>query len=338
MTAALHSTVPPSHPVAGDLLASWGLRLSRIREDLAIPGSPERCRFRRVVEDPDGGLWLLEQLAPDQADRREGLGLLLESLAGRGLSGLAPYRRTRRGDFILRDWGRCWQLSPFIRGVPLRQPDYLLDAAFGEGLGEWLATFRRASEGLVPPAGLSELDLPDYVTELSDRLNRPHRAGGGECPASDVPGLDHSAVGAKARQLLPGLAPLFEAWFRLPRALCHGDVHPLNVVWGDSAPLAVIDWEFAGMRPVLYDIANCLGCLGIEGGGFRTPFTSALTALLRAQELLPQDQVRWLTPMILATRFGWLAEWLRRGDAEMIALELDFMELLARGELTLPLP
>jgi len=38
---------------------------------------------------------------------------------------------------------------------------------------------------------------------------------------------------------------------------------------------------------------------------------------------------------VVALRFAWLSEWLRRDDVEMIALELDYMDLLIehRGRL-----
>ena len=36
--------------------------------------------------------------------------------------------------------------------------------------------------------------------------------------------------------------------------------------------------------------------------------------------------------LVLALRFAWLSEWLRKNDEEMIALELDYMELLIENE------
>ena len=312
-----------------DLLSNWGLTFSRLRPDLAIPGSPERCLFRNVVEDSSASLWLLEQLGPGQTMRREALGQLLDALAERGLCGLAPYRgvhassgpeasiRADTGPFVMKDWGRSWQLSPFILGEPLVQPDYLGDSAKGGSLGAWIAALREASIGLPVPDGLFPLDLPAYVTDLLARIGRAR-----------------PDVHTRASRLVPALTEFFEAYAQLPRALCHGDMHPLNVIWGASGGppfLAVIDWEFAGVRPALYDLANCLGCTGIEGdGGFDSPFALGLLSRAQAEGLLPDDQCRWLSPMIRATRFGWLSEWLRRKDEEMIGLELTYMEHLSR--------
>jgi len=44
-----------------------------------VPGSPERCLHRLVVEDSHGAPWLLERLGPRQAARREAIGLLPRS-------------------------------------------------------------------------------------------------------------------------------------------------------------------------------------------------------------------------------------------------------------------
>ncbi|MFZ5427033.1 MAG: phosphotransferase [Thermodesulfobacteriota bacterium] len=336
-------------PLLPDLLSNWSVAFARKRPDLAVPGSPERCLFRHVVEDASGGLWLLEQLAPGQAARREAIGQLLDGLASRGLHGLAPYRRTASGSFVCRDWGHFWQLSHFIQGVPLVQPDFLDYAAKGAALGGWLAALRRTSAGLPVPPGLFALDLPAYAAGLVERIGLAGESGpsGTSRAPGARPGKPEDTgnvrrdgtglrcVHARASALLPALAPLFEAWPHLPRALCHGDVHPMNVIWGgDSEPalLAVIDWEFAGVRPALYDMANCLGCLLIEGGSPDTPFARSFLSTIRAAGLLPGDQESLLPSMILATRFGWLSEWLRRRDDEMIDLELDFMErLAARG-------
>lgn len=317
-----------------DLLLNWGLAFARPRPDIPIPGSPERCVARRVVEDRDGRLWLLEQLGPGQRPRREALGVLLAGLGAQGLERLAPYRRAASGGFTATGWGRAWQLSPFVQGVPLHQPGYLADAAKGRALGTWLCDLRRASAGLELPDGLFALDLPPYVHGLLRSIERQGRRGPETAPSGSGgwPGATGLArVHARASALLPALGALLEAWDSLPAALCHGDIHPLNAVWGVDGLLAVIDWEFAGIRPALYDLANCLGCLAMEGGSLGTPFAAALLRSVREGGLLPGGMEGLLGQAMLATRFGWLSEWLRRRDWEMAASELAFMEFLAEN-------
>ena len=56
----------------------------------------------------------------------------------------------------------------------------------------------------------------------------------------------------------------FAAHDRLPVCFCHGDPHAVNVIWGDGEIRGVIDWEFSGYKPELYDAALVLGCIGME--------------------------------------------------------------------------
>jgi len=50
----------------------------------------------------------------------------------------------------------------------------------------------------------------------------------------------------------------------LTTGYCHGDFHPMNVVWGESDILKLIDWEFCGPKPELYDVALMAGCFAME--------------------------------------------------------------------------
>lgn len=40
--------------------------------------------------------------------------------------------------------------------------------------------------------------------------------------------------------------------------ICHGDFGPWNTVWQGSKPVGIIDWDLAGPRPKMYDIAYAL--------------------------------------------------------------------------------
>jgi len=54
------------------------------------------------------------------------------------------------------------------------------------------------------------------------------------------------------------------AYEKLPVAFCHGNYHPLNVIWSTDNIKCVIDWEFCGYKSELYDVANFIGCIGVE--------------------------------------------------------------------------
>ena len=119
---------------------------------------------------------------------------------------------------------------------------------------------------------------------------------------------------------------------QLPMAFSHGDYHCLNIIWSGNGIVSVIDWEFAGYKPDIYDVANMLGCLGIEDprslvGNFATVFL----ALTRKEGIFSHGSYNAILEFMVALRFAWLAEWLRNRDHEMIGLELDYMKLLIRN-------
>jgi homoserine kinase type II len=121
----------------------------------------------------------------------------------------------------------------------------------------------------------------------------------------------------------------FETHSTLPAALCHGDFHPLNILWKEDGIRGLIDWEFFGLKPEGYDAANMVGCLGMEGpGSLAGGMVLSFMETLRTADLLNPESLRTLPDLTLALRFAWLAEWLRKGDREMIGLELTYMHLL----------
>lgn len=299
------------------LLERFGLGPGRPAPELALPGSPERCVERAAVLDADGRPWMLERLHPSQAPRREELAALLTALCAASpvLAGLIPApRRAEGGGFVPSHAGWCWQLSPYVAGTPLPRPDYLDQAWRGEAVAEFLAALSEAGQRLpvLPPA--PEPDLMAYADGLFAALDR------------HAPRLTPRL--ARLRLHLRGLPELLAAQ---PVTLAHGDLHPLNVIWGQGRMNAVIDWEFAGARPLLYDAANCLGCAGFEHpSGLGRAFAAGLVGgLKRGLRTRGAEGVLELLPaMVPVTRLGWLSEWLRKGEADLVTLELDYLDLL----------
>ena len=153
-----------------------------------------------------------------------------------------------------------------------------------------------------------------------------------------------SALGRRQPQVADRFRPfvfhleerLFPVLDRLPPAFCHGDVHPLNIIWGKRSIRAVIDWEFCGVKPEIYDPANLLGCLGMEDPRSLTgPFVRRLIGRLRQSAAYGEASWAALPELILAVRFGWLSEWLRTQDRSMIRMEADYMTLLVECRPTL---
>ena len=105
----------------------------------------------------------------------------------------------------------------------------------------------------------------------------------------------------------------------LPVGFCHGDYHPLNIIWGKEDILSVIDWEFSGIKPEIYDLVNMVGCLGIEHpSSLVGDLVRKLIARLKAADLYSDVSWHHFFEFIVAMRFAWLSEWLRKDDREMI--------------------
>ncbi len=292
-------------------LSLWGLTPKCVRTDIFLPGSPERCVTRTAIEDDSGRLWMLEQLRPGQFDRREKIGRSLAFLSKEGLS-VPAYLPDSDGCFSPEKDGTNWQLSPYIPGEPLPQPDFVDDAVRGKSLGSFVAQLHRTGVNIREFDTAPRFIVEDYINELMGAM-APRRPD------------YHEALAP----VLGTLTPLFEAWSDLPAALCQGDFHPLNVIWREQEVAAVIDWEFMGVRPALFDVANCLGCVGIEDPhALVRGLAPALLSTLRDEGSLDQTNFTLLPEMILAIRFAWMSEWLRKQDEEMAEIEVRYMRLL----------
>lgn len=297
-----------------NMLKLWGIDSDRLRSDIFIPGSSERCVQRHVVEDEDGRLWVLERLFPRQHERRERIGRALGVLRAAGMPVLS-YQAGRDGEYVVPESGFHWQLAPYVPGDPLPQPDFVDHAERGGHLADFLISLRREGTGIREFDHEPDFDLPAYVDDLM-RAVQSHK-----------PELYRALF--PIREIL---TPFFETWDELPRSLCHGDFHPLNVIWRGMDVAAVIDWEFAGLRPVLYDAANCLGCVGIEDpDALGNGLAPAMLRRMHHGGLLDDISFGWLPQLLLGLRFAWMSEWLRRKDSEMQELEVDYMSLLARN-------
>ncbi|MEF2143924.1 MAG: phosphotransferase [Desulfovibrionaceae bacterium] len=298
-----------------DPLEHWGLRRERRRPDLSIPGSPERCVSRTVLEDASGDLWLLEQLAVRQTKRREAIASVLEELTALGMDTVPAFQRTTQGSFSADILGLRWQLSPFILSDELPRPVYLDHAPRGKALAAFLTDFAQTSARLPLPmveALEPKLNLAEYATRLFAAIR-------------EVEPEVHARLSPIVERLRPALVRLDT----LPTALQHGDLHPLNVLWHGQNVAAVIDWEFLGVKPECYDLSNLLGCLGFEHPDSLTgPLARALTASLRKAGLYAQASWDMLPECTACQRLAWLSEWLRKGERDLLEMELEYMALL----------
>ena len=180
-------------------------------------------------------------------------------------------------------------------------------------MADCLITLRKASGGFPTPAGRGFFSITKYIGDMTDRMARHN------------PGL--------LGPVSPVLAYLQQRFFpqhdALPVALCHGDYHPLNILWKPDTIIALIDWEFFGLKPEGYDVANMVGCLGMEDPeSLSGDMVCSFLGALKSAGFLSAASWQSLPDLILALRFAWLSEWLRNSDTDMIDLELTYMYLL----------
>lgn len=289
----------------------WELTIKKIRDDFPIAGSPERCRSRVVIEDDRNHLFILEDISPQNVARKEEIAKTLSTLSENGIQAVHPYLLNAATSFITKHENRYWILKPYIDGVPMERPAYVHDGWRGRTMAAFLIELKERSHGIPVDDGRRPFSITAFIADLLKRMEKHNR------------------------ELLPEIAPVidyldrefFAIHDRLPIRFCHGDYHPLNIIWSKDSILSVIDWEFSGNKPEIYDMALLMGCLGMED-------PAALTGPL-IQELLhglahayTPVSLQYLFEYIVAIRFAWLSEWLRNADQEMITLEIDYMTLL----------
>ncbi|MGD8834216.1 MAG: aminoglycoside phosphotransferase family protein [Desulfobacteraceae bacterium] len=295
---------------ASAILTRWGIRRFEILPHEFVPGSPERAMDRIVVENLRGDRFVLEQLSSEAFDSKTAIAARMDRLHCSGLC-VSPYLKGENGHWIQRHNGFCWQLAPMIQGVALDRDRYWKQGWRGEAVGHFLADLAMAGRHWEPEGTV--FSLPGYIEDLILRIER------------------------HAPQYLPDIEPIADYLRRrfypmvedVPPAFCHGDPHPVNTIWGKDRILAVIDWEFCGWKPLLYDAALVVGCVGAEAPEARNAdFIAALTDTLTKRRAYPQEQMALLPLFVPAVRFGWLSEWLRRKDVQMIEFEFFYMRLL----------
>ena len=295
------------------ILSHWRIAFEQLRPDIDIAGSPERTTYRTVLEDRAGRLWLLEQIPNQLRRQKREIILLLEHLKRKGFRYALSYNSNADGEYHLEDKDGLWQLIPFINGTDLDRPGYVFDGWRGPCITDCLVSLRAAGQKFPVPDGRGFFSITNYITDMVSRIDRHN------------PEL--------AAPITPILTYLRKSFFKhhntLPVALCHGDYHPLNIIWKPDGIAALIDWEFFGLKPEAYDVANMVGCLGVEDPESLSG-NMVLTFLdeLKATSFLSGASWRTLPDLILAIRFAWLSEWLRKSDTEMVALELTYMYLL----------
>ena len=291
----------------------WQVRLKKLHRNIPVQGSPERSIFRVVLEDEDGYFFVLEQISSKSLEHKRQIAGMLDFLAEKNITRIQPYRTSKKGQHVIKYKNDFWQIIPFIEGVALDREKYMYEKWRGRALAAFLIELSRKSKNLPFYDFRRVFSLKDYMYKLIREIN-----------------LYNKDIKDKIKDIAVFLEKDFmPAYEKLPVAFCHGDYHPLNVIWSADDIKCVIDWEFTGYKSEIYDAANLIGCVGVvDPQGLTGDLVKSFIADTKKTKIISKASWKYLVEFIIALRFAWLSEWLRRKDVEMIGLELDYMWLL----------
>ncbi len=297
------------------ILNFWNISFAKIRTEFVISGSPERNDFRIVVEDNSASLYLLENFSEKSRLTKKRIIDILNFLDSQGLKKINKYLKNKNDKYILEYDAKFWQIQKFIIANNLDRNNYIYDEWRGKVLAKWLINFQEKSKNikLQNISGIEIFSLKKYVSQI------------------------YKDVQANNPEIISQLKPiinflesdLMDNYENLTLSFCHGDYHPLNVIWSERDIKAVIDWEFCGYKPEIYDIANMISCVGMEDPEcLDKGLVKSFIKELRLSHIISEFSWKYLVDFMIAIRFAWLAEWLRKKDLAMIDLELTYMHLL----------
>ena len=295
------------------LLKRWGVEVAQIIPDALIQGSSERTINRLVITTTEEHKFILEEITPESLPRKKEISSFLNILAEKGLPCIHPYLRNQEGDTVTTYCQRYWQLRDYLQGVPLNRANYLHDSWRGKALGDFLSNFYHLSAHLDFSFQEPFFSIVAFIRKFMRTLN------------TFQPEL--------AAEITPIFNFLERTFFSLhdtlPIVFSHGDYHPLNIIWSETEIISVIDWEFCGKKPEIYDLALLAGCIGSEDPcALRGPLLQTLLCTIKKEKIYHESSMAQLFNMMLAIRFAWLSEWLRKKDHDMIRLETDYLTLL----------
>jgi homoserine kinase type II len=298
----------------------WQVNLKKLHYDIQIQGSPERSVFRVVLEDNNDKFFVLEQVDPKTFERKKQIAATLDFLEQHNLAHIQPYLASANGGHIIKYKNNFWQMVPFVQGVVLDREKYMYEGWRGPALADFLIEIYQKSRKLPFSSSYSIFSLRNYVNKLIHEINLYNK---------DIKTVVNDIALFLEKDFMP-------AHDKIPVAFCHGDYHPLNIIWSADDIKYVIDWEFCGYKSNLYDAANLIGCVGVEDPQSLTGLlVKSFITKMKASGIISKTSWKYLVEYIVALRFAWLSEWLRRNDSAMISLELDYMRLLINNKKSL---
>ena len=180
--------------------------------------------------------------------------------------------------------GTPWSVFPFVTGAMLDGPGMEMTlgtrlAATHAALASYRAEGLRFAEGpLVWDTAATLADMAIIEAHIAKRT----RAGCADAFDAATP-----AAFAALRDILVD-APSPEAFGWLPQQVIHGDFYPPNLLCDPSGALvAVLDWEFATVRPRVWDIVRAIAFTFLGVHGAPPDFSAARRCVTAYRSILP---------------------------------------------------
>lgn len=298
----------PEHRL-NEILEEWSISLAHSKEIHQIPGSPERSLGRWAFKTLLGNV-LLELFSKEHETKKMATAQLLWEMKNQKIP-VTPPLRNNYNQFLLSSMEGVWQLTPLVQGVPLRRNDYWQNTEMGGLLG----SVQGRIHALHREENLEPFCYGEFLQDLWFKI-----------------GLHEKQLYKELRPLIGKIEnPFFLLLEKCPREFCHGDPHPMNVLWGKNKIEAIIDWEFCGQKPLLYDAALTMGCVGSEDPqAYSHGFNQGYIKKYKQNHPSIEPWLDKIDLFVLGLRFAWLNEWLRHKDQEMTIQELQYMKLLAK--------
>jgi Ser/Thr protein kinase RdoA (MazF antagonist) len=214
---------------------------------------------------------------------------VIRHAAARGIPTPPPLAAPDGRSVVVVD-GTPWSAFPFVAGAMLAGP------RTAATLGRLLAETHRALASC-PTAGLVFAEGP--LTWDTAATREEMATIEGHIAEREAAGTA-DAFDAFTRQSFAALRPVLDeapppdafAW--LPQQVIHGDFYPPNLLCDPfGLPVAVLDWEFATVRPRVWDIARAIAFtfLGVHGDPADFPAAQRCVAAYRGVLALPDDEL-----------------------------------------------
>ncbi len=218
---------------------SWGLCAQRIEPFEDRHANPHGRGLSWVID----GAYLLRSAEERLAGPKQFENRLIRGLGERGIPVLAAV-----DEQIVARAGSIYQLFPYIPQPGGARINYHRELGKAAEIGRVLGQMAG-----VDAAGMFREQAPESQVSLPEEIERSRKR---------IALTDYDVIAAAGRacgcleQRLFAFLPYLETRFS------HGDLHPANLLWQDGRLAAMIDWEQAGTRVELYDLAFLIGCAG----------------------------------------------------------------------------